>query len=75
MDNIQIRDVITGTVYAETRKGVMVSSDELPSNTVCYCPGCLKTGDKALFTIKTYTYTDGAVKVLLSFDSMLEYAA
>lgn len=75
MENFERLDVITGTVAAETRKGAIICSQELPEDSVCYCPGCLTKGDTAMFTIKKYTYTDGVLKILLSFDSMIEYAA
>ncbi|MGN0552843.1 MAG: hypothetical protein ACI4I1_05635 [Oscillospiraceae bacterium] len=74
MNNIQVNNEITGTVYAETHKGVLISSDELPSNAFCFCPGCLTIGDRALFTIRKFTYFEDKVKITLSYDSMIEYA-
>lgn len=75
MNDYERFDVITGTVTEETRKGVIVQSRDLPANSVCYCPGCLTKGDTALFTIQKYTITDAELKILLSFDSMIESAA
>lgn len=74
MDNIQVKNEIIGTVYAETRSGALIRSDELPPETVCFCPGCFTIGDKALFTIQKYTYLEDKIKILLSYDSMIEYA-
>ncbi|MGN0553914.1 MAG: hypothetical protein ACI4I1_11040 [Oscillospiraceae bacterium] len=74
MNSLERRDVITGTVYAETKKGVLISSDQLPADSVCFCPGCLTKGDTAMFTIQNYTYSAEGTKILLSFDSMIKYA-
>lgn len=74
MNNIQVRNEIIGTVYAETRKGALIRSDDLPQDAFCFCPGCLRIGDRALFTIKKFTYLEDKVKITLSYDSMIEYA-
>lgn len=68
-------DMVTGTVSAVTRKGVIVEADGFPENSVCFCPVGLTVGDTAFFTIRGIIHTDGIFRVLLSFDSIIEFAA
>lgn len=73
MPNIERKNEIIGTVCIETRKGALISSDDLPPDTLGYCSGCFTKGDKGIFTIENFTYMEDRIKILLSCDSVIEY--